>query len=83
MVTAIDLKHDDLSRRQIPLAVRKPPSPGPAEGTYRREICGYLPYRLRVVKVEELGDAGGEVLVQGIEEVFGGEPGLIGADEQG
>ena len=35
-------------------------------------------------QVDELGgEASGEILVERVEEFFGGEPGLIGADEHG
>jgi hypothetical protein len=35
------------------------------------------------VLVEESGEAGGEILVECVEELLGGEPGLVGTDQRG
>ena len=42
-----------------------------------------LTSRCKGVRVKESGDAGGEVLVESVEEFLGGEPRLLGADQRG
>jgi hypothetical protein len=42
-----------------------------------------LTSRRKGVLVKESGEAGSEILVEGIEELLSGEPGLVGPDQRG